>query len=385
MTTKLAIITLTILIGSISASRADQKKKNHDPGLEKYQAIEKKLKAAVKAGEISTAEAKKKLAGIKTDIKGRTKAEGRRSGKGKKGNRKDLQIDAKSKFSAMEKAIKEAVKKGKLSKDDAIKKLEVIKKEMAGGKGEWEGKKKQADGRESKFRELEEKIWGAVKSGKMSKADAEKKLSALKSEIWPDEKQQVKKNDASEKSDPRKARYEQAEKQIISEVKSGKLSKEDAGRKLAEIKNRLWGGDKRSQGGEQSAKRAETPRAKYEAVAKRIAMAIKEGKISKEDGEKRLQAYRKQLGDEAKAGSRAGIEKPKGGEEAAKRAETPRAKYEAVAKRIAIAVKEGKISKEDGEKRLQAYRKQLGAGARAGSGAGNKNKAAPRKIPGRPR
>ena len=306
MTTKLAIITLTLLIGSISASRADQKKKNHDPSLEKYQAIEKKLKAAVKAGEISTAEAKKKLAGIKTDIKGRAKAEGRRSGKGKKGDRKDLQIDAKSKFSAMEKAIKEAVKKGKLSKEDAIKKLEVIKKEMARGKGEWAGKKKQVDGRESKFRELEEKIWSGVKSGKMSKADAEKKLSALKSEIWPEKQQQVKKNDAGERSDPRKARYEQAEKQIISEVKSGKLSKEDAGRKLAEIKKRLWGGEKRPQSGEQSAKRPETPRAKYEAVAKRIAMAVKEGKISKEDGEKRLQAYRKQLGAEARAGSASG-------------------------------------------------------------------------------
>ena len=45
-------------------------------------------------------------------------------------------------------------------------------------------KKAGKDPRAEKFRVAEEKIWGAVKAGKLSKEVASKKLAGLKKEIW---------------------------------------------------------------------------------------------------------------------------------------------------------------------------------------------------------
>ena len=45
-------------------------------------------------------------------------------------------------------------------------------------------KKGGEDPRAEKFRAAEEKIWGAVKVGKLSKEAAQKKLAGLKKEIW---------------------------------------------------------------------------------------------------------------------------------------------------------------------------------------------------------
>ena len=45
-------------------------------------------------------------------------------------------------------------------------------------------KKEGYDKREAKFNAFEKEIWGAVKAGKLSKEDAQKKLAGLKKEIW---------------------------------------------------------------------------------------------------------------------------------------------------------------------------------------------------------
>ena len=45
-------------------------------------------------------------------------------------------------------------------------------------------KKGGKDPRAEKFRAAEEKIWAAVKAGKLSKTGAQKHLSAIKKQIW---------------------------------------------------------------------------------------------------------------------------------------------------------------------------------------------------------
>ncbi|SVE25565.1 uncharacterized protein METZ01_LOCUS478419, partial [marine metagenome] len=85
------------------------------------------------------------------------------------------------------------VKAGKLSKEAAQKKLAGLKKEIWGGdlkkdsgdKKKGSGDKKEGyDKREAKFHAFEKEIWGAVKAGKLSKEDAMKKLKGLKDQIW---------------------------------------------------------------------------------------------------------------------------------------------------------------------------------------------------------
>ena len=50
-----------------------------------------------------------------------------------------------------------------------------------------EDKKNHHDERELKYRAAEEKIWGAVKDGKVSEEIAKKRLDGIKKQIWNDE------------------------------------------------------------------------------------------------------------------------------------------------------------------------------------------------------
>ena len=97
------------------------------------------------------------------------------------------------KAAAAREKIIEAVKAGKLSKEDAMQKIEGLKKKMFDDhdKKDWDDKKKGSgdkkegyDKREAKFNSFEKEIWGAVKAGKLSKEAAQKKRAGLKKEIW---------------------------------------------------------------------------------------------------------------------------------------------------------------------------------------------------------
>ena len=152
------------------------------------------------------------------------------------------------KFRAAEEKIWAAVKAGKVSKDDAQKKLGALKKQIWADKGK-EQKRGGKDPRAEKFRAAEEKIWGAVKAGKLSKEAASKKLAGLKKEIWGGDlkkdsgaKKKVS-GDKKEGYDKREAKFNAFEKEIWSAVKAGKLSKEDAMKKLEGLKDQIWGGD----------------------------------------------------------------------------------------------------------------------------------------------
>ena len=159
-------------------AQADDKKRGKDPRAEKFRAAEEKIWSAVKAGKLSKTGAQKHLSAIKKQIW---------TGKGKEQNRggKDSRAE---KFRAAEEKIWGAVKAGKLSKDDAIKKLAGLKKEIWGGdlKKDSGDKKEGYDKREAKFHAFEKEIWGAVKAGKLSKDDAMKKLEGLKKEMFGD-------------------------------------------------------------------------------------------------------------------------------------------------------------------------------------------------------
>jgi polyhydroxyalkanoate synthesis regulator phasin len=100
-------------------------------------------------------------------------------------------------------------------------------------------KKGGKDPRAGKFRAAEEKIWNAVKAGKLSKEDAQKKLTGLKKEIWGGD---LKKDssDKKEGSGKSKAKFNAVEKEIWGAVKAGKLSKEDAMKKLEGLKKEVF-------------------------------------------------------------------------------------------------------------------------------------------------
>ena len=137
--TRVAII---LTAASFFGAQADDKKGGKDPRAEKFRAAEEKIWSAVKAGKLSKEDAMKKLTGMKKEIWGGNLKKDSGDKKGS-GDKKESYDKREAKFNAFEKEIWGAVKAGKLSKDDAMKKLEGLKKEMFddNGKKDQGGKK----------------------------------------------------------------------------------------------------------------------------------------------------------------------------------------------------------------------------------------------------
>ena len=126
-------------------------------------------------------------------------------------------------------------------------------------------KKGGKDPRAEKFRAAEEEIWAAVKAGKLSKTGAQKHLSAIKKQIWAGKGKEQNRGG----KDLRAEKFRAAEEKIWGAVKAGKLSKEDAQKKLAGLKKEIWGGDlKKDSGGKKDSddKNVETLRRQLEAL-----------------------------------------------------------------------------------------------------------------------
>ena len=144
----------------------------------------------------------------------------------------------------------------------------------------------------SKTGSMEREIWAAAKAGKISKEEAMKKLSSLKG------KQKTHGNHAKSDhakgahGDPRKVKYQAVEREIIAAVKAGKLSKEEAGKKLEFTKKTLWG--------QAAHNKANAPkrisREQAEKMGRDIAAAVKAGKLSREEAHEKSQAIRKMVG-----------------------------------------------------------------------------------------
>ena len=109
--------------------------------------------------------------------------------------------------------------------------------------------------------------------------------------------------------------------------------------------------DDRSRGDE------ERKRRRYAAGAAEIKKAIESGRISREDGEKRLAEMRRSMWPEKSKdrGDREHDERERSrGDEEAKRR-----RYEEGAAKIREAIESGKISREDGQKRLKELKRRL--------------------------
>ena len=135
-------------------------------------------------------------------------------------------------------------------------------------------KKGGKDPRAEKFRAAEEKTWGAVKAGKLSKEAAQKKLTGLKKEMWggnlkKDSGDKKGSGDKKESYDKREAKYHSFEKEIWGAVKAGKLSKEDAMKKLEGLKKEVFDEhEKKGRGGKKG--QAGKPASDVEALKRQL-------------------------------------------------------------------------------------------------------------------
>ncbi|MDP6994838.1 MAG: hypothetical protein QF569_01555 [Candidatus Poribacteria bacterium] len=97
--------------------------------------------------------------------------------------------------------------------------------------------------RENRLAEAEKKIIEAVKAGKITRREAGKEIEAMKEEFWTRDKDDNRLNDDDwdEDEDPRKEEFQRAEKRIRIAVEVGRITKQQAEKRLAEMKLRADG------------------------------------------------------------------------------------------------------------------------------------------------
>ena len=187
-----------------------------------------------------------------------------------------------------EKRIREAVESGKITKEEARKRLEAMRKAAGANKAKGDGR-------------------GRLKGG------------GKEAELKPKRKHQASEKEMQAAVEGLKSKYQAAEKEIRAAVEAGKISEEVGRRKLMEIGKELRGG------GQGPASEADRKK-EYQAAEKKIWAAVKEGRASKEAGEKRLALLKEKLFGgsdkkdwDGKKGSDAGVEALKRELEALKR------------------------------------------------------------------
>ena len=333
-----------------------------------FNAIERKLEEAIDAGDLSRKDAAIMLNALKRSR--RTAGGDKETARGDKGSDRDLEAK-KRRYDSYAKEIEAAVKAGKLSKEDADKKLIAVRTEMFrnGGKKPIAKKKEsggdKGQGLEAKKRRYESYARGieaAIKSGKLSEEAAEKKLVAMRKEMFrdTDEKKTAgdkKKEAAGDKRQDRdleakKRRYLAFAREIEAAVKSGDLSKEEAEKKLISVRTDIFNSKAREQiakGGRRGISVDDYRRGEAE-----IQELVKTGVISREDAVKRLTEMRKLVVRDP--GKQKESAEDKGSD---RDLDAKKRRYESFARKIETAVKSGDLSKEEAEKKLIEMRKQL--------------------------
>ncbi len=226
-----------------------------------YEAVQKRLVEAVKAGEISRAQAGAMLETLKG------------SDKSRQGGDRDMEA-LKRRYPERVRRIEAAVEAGEVSKEDAEKRLIEMRKAMfpeTGTKSKLrDNKSKTKNGKEMAslearkkvFQQSEKIIQDAVKSGKISKEDAEKRLGQMRADMFPEfedkskggnNKDKAGKEKVDRQMEGKKNRYMKAAAGIEAEVKAGKISKEDAEKRLIEMRKAMFPAtdqDKAKRGGD---------------------------------------------------------------------------------------------------------------------------------------
>ncbi len=226
-----------------------------------YEAVTKRLKAAVEAEELTGGQARVMLAALK-------KAGGEKKGLGME--------RAKAYLAKVKKELGVAMEAGKISKEDAIKKYQAaekaVKARMAHARGEKSITVEEYKRAEAKMRKM-------VEEGKAKPEDVRRRLIEMRKMMG-----ERKGGERSISADE----YERAVAKMRKMVADGKAKPEDARRRLMEMRKAM--GDR----GEGDGRK--TDRERFAGIRERIEGAVKSGKITREQADAKYKAIREEMG-----------------------------------------------------------------------------------------
>jgi len=279
-----------------------------------YEAVGKRLRAAVQAGELTADEARIMMGALR-----RTAQQGER--------RRGAGGAEQSEYEGFARRIKAVVAEGKMTPEEGREQLAGFRRRTAmAGRGERERGERGITVEE--YKRAEEKMRKMVEEGKAKPEDVERRLIEMRKMI----------GERGERSRGERSisveEYKRAEAKMRKMVEEGKAKPEDVERRLSGMRKMMgeWG---------ERGEKERDPKAEYDAAVRKIKAAIAAGDITEEQGKARLEGMRKRMGGDSK---RVG-----------------RDEYSEAAREIREAVAAGKITKEQGREKLSAVRKQIGA------------------------
>ena len=157
---------------------------------------------------------------------------------------------------AVKRRLDYAVKEGLMTREQADKMMVDAKKRMeaarGGGSDNPRTNQRRGDDRgRVDMDAIRKRIEEGVRSGRIKRENAGRIMEGIRKRMEAANRGGGDKKEES-KEDPRLARYRAAERHFAGEVKAGKLSKEEAQKKLIEVRKRLWGGGERDDQNRQS-------------------------------------------------------------------------------------------------------------------------------------
>ncbi|MCB9883688.1 MAG: hypothetical protein H6832_17290 [Planctomycetes bacterium] len=182
-------------------------------------------------------------------------------------------------FRAVERRLGAAIEAGELTIDQARIMMDALRKSVASRFLEQKNDRESA----KRIAEVREKIAMAVREGKLSKEDARRKLTAYEDALRKDQQ--------NEEMKLRAEKFRSIKDDIREAVKRGAISEKDAKKKLAAAQEKLFSDRKRPEPETDEAKTKQ----KYEAAVKRIKDAVKDGKLDKKQAEAKLIALKKSI------------------------------------------------------------------------------------------
>jgi len=157
---------------------------------------------------------------------------------------------------AVKRRLDYAVKEGFMTREQADKMMVDAKKRMevaqrGGGDNPRTNQRRGDDRGRVDMDAIRKRIEEGVRSGRIKRENAGRIMEGIRKRMEAANRGGGDKKEES-KEDPRLARYRAAERHFAGEVKAGKLSKEEAQKKLIEVRKRLWGGGERDDQNRQS-------------------------------------------------------------------------------------------------------------------------------------
>ncbi|MGB0326531.1 MAG: M56 family metallopeptidase [Akkermansiaceae bacterium] len=152
--------------------------------------------------------------------------------------------------------------------------------------------------KDERIQRVQDDILKALQNGEISREEAALKLNRLRKVVGADKSWKKDKESSKTKED-----FEGIEKRLRAAVESGELSEEEAKSKMMAIKKKM-AGDKEGEGASKKAMTEE----KMRGMAKRIRDAVERGELSKEDAEKKMMELRKMMAGEKEGGAKAKLE-----------------------------------------------------------------------------